>query len=122
MSTVSTLASAAPAVLSTLAGLGGLAKGSRYVHEGERGVKLRFGRVIRRRGGRVKVIMPGFVFVARAILTAASAALRATALIDAAAKLHSDPAVAAPPSTVAAALIGTPVVTALANHTPSDEA
>lgn len=46
-----------------LAALGGLVGGSKLIHEGQRGIKLRFGKAVRTRDGQPKVIRPGFVFV-----------------------------------------------------------
>jgi regulator of protease activity HflC (stomatin/prohibitin superfamily) len=51
-------------VYGTLASLiFGIAKAFRFVREGERGVKVQFGKVIRNRDGKPKIIEPGFVFL-----------------------------------------------------------
>lgn len=63
MGIVDLLAVVAPAI----GGLGGLVGGSKVVHEGERGIKLRFGRAIRTRDGLPKIIKPGFIFVFPAV-------------------------------------------------------
>lgn len=43
--------------------IGGLAGSIRFVQESQRGVKLRWGRVVRHRDGRPKIVEPGFVFL-----------------------------------------------------------
>jgi regulator of protease activity HflC (stomatin/prohibitin superfamily) len=43
--------------------LGAAFKTFRFVHEGERGIKLRFGRALRDRNGAPKIIEPGFVLL-----------------------------------------------------------
>jgi regulator of protease activity HflC (stomatin/prohibitin superfamily) len=54
-------------ILSSVTALGGLASGARVVQEGQRGMKLRFGKVVRHkagsRKGNPKVVKPGFVFL-----------------------------------------------------------
>lgn len=49
-------------LLPALAGIGGFFSGAKFVQEGERGLKLRFGKVVRRRGV-PKVYRPGFTIV-----------------------------------------------------------
>lgn len=63
MPMVDSVAPLMPAIAGAVTAMGGVIKGSRFIQEGERGVKLRFGRVIRRRDGSPKIIEPGFVFV-----------------------------------------------------------
>lgn len=43
--------------------IGGLVSGSKFVQENERGMILRFGRVVRNRRGEPKLVKPGFKFV-----------------------------------------------------------
>lgn len=50
-------------VTAVIGGIFALLKGIRFVHEGEMGIKLRFGRAIRMRDGSPKVIPPGFVLM-----------------------------------------------------------
>lgn len=52
-----------PYALPSLGILGAGFNGTKLVQEGERGIKLRFGRAIRTKDGRPKIINPGFVFV-----------------------------------------------------------
>lgn len=67
MSSIGEVLSAIPALLPALAALGGVIQGSKFIQEGERGVKLRFGRAVRhrfgKRRGQVKIYRPGFAFV-----------------------------------------------------------
>lgn len=66
-SILSQLASFGPALVPMLGAIGGAISGSKFIQEGERGVKLRFGKVVRTRRGVPKVVRPGFVFVIPAI-------------------------------------------------------
>lgn len=66
MPLLETITAMGSSVLPVLAGLGGLVSGSKFVQEGQRGVKLRFGKVVRK-GADPKIIRPGFVFVIPAI-------------------------------------------------------
>lgn len=50
-------------LLPLLAATGGAISGAKFVQEGQRGLKLRFGKVVRNRNGRPKVVRPGFCFV-----------------------------------------------------------
>lgn len=59
MSVIDILSTAGP----LLAGAAGLASGARFVQEGERGLKLRFGRVVRDRAGHPKIVQPGFCWL-----------------------------------------------------------
>lgn len=52
-----------PALLPALAAIAGGISGSSFIQEGQRGVKLRWGKVVRGRNGEPKVVRPGFVFV-----------------------------------------------------------
>lgn len=67
MSLISTIANAGPALIPALAGLGGAVQGSRFIQEGQRGVKVRFGKVVRDRNGSPKIRRPGFVFILPAV-------------------------------------------------------
>lgn len=51
------------AVFPVLAPLVGTLTGIRFIQESERGVKLRFGKVVRRRDGTVKIKNPGFLLL-----------------------------------------------------------
>lgn len=63
MSIISDVGSTLPALLPVFAALGGAIQGAKFIQEGERGVKLRFGKVRRKRGGQPKIYEPGFAFV-----------------------------------------------------------
>lgn len=52
----------APIALSAIGGLTTVAKSIRFVQEGERGIKLRFGKVVRKKGEPL-VVKPGFCFL-----------------------------------------------------------
>lgn len=43
--------------------IGGAIQGSKFIQEGQRGFKMRFGKVVRDRAGKPKVRNPGFIFV-----------------------------------------------------------
>lgn len=63
MTIIDTIASVGGGLLPLIGAVGGAVSGSKFVQEGERGVKLRFGRVVRDRAGNPKIIKPGFCFV-----------------------------------------------------------
>lgn len=63
MSIIDTVAGLGTGLLPLIGAIGGAISGSKFVQEGQRGVKLRFGKVVRTRDGQPKVINPGFVFV-----------------------------------------------------------
>ena len=50
-------------ITAIIGGIIALFKGIRFVHEGELGIRLRFGRAVRDRKGQPKVIQPGFVLM-----------------------------------------------------------
>lgn len=64
---MSTLSALLPQVLPFFAAVAGAVGGSKFVQEGERGVKLRFGKVVRDRRGNPRVVRPGFCFVVPSI-------------------------------------------------------
>ena len=64
MSTIiDTFATLGTGLVPALAAIGGAIGGSKFVQEGERGLKVRFGKVRRDRDGNPKVVYPGFCFV-----------------------------------------------------------
>ncbi len=53
----------APVIGSVVTGLIAAAKAFKFIHEGEKGIKLRFGKAVRKSDGNPKIIEPGFVFL-----------------------------------------------------------
>lgn len=67
MSIIDQFAAMGSALIPIAGAIGGAVKGSKFVQEGQRGLKLRFGKVIRTRLGAPKIVNPGFIFVIPAI-------------------------------------------------------
>lgn len=63
MSIISDVGSTLPALLPAIGAIGGALGGAKFIQEGERGVKLRFGKVRRKRNRDPKIYEPGFAFV-----------------------------------------------------------
>jgi regulator of protease activity HflC (stomatin/prohibitin superfamily) len=59
----------APILGGILSGIIAFFKSFRFVREGERGIKLRFGKAVRKKGGTPKVIEPGFAWLIPFVLT-----------------------------------------------------
>jgi regulator of protease activity HflC (stomatin/prohibitin superfamily) len=59
-------------IASVLASVGGIFKAFKFVHEGERGIKLTFGRAKRDREGKPVIIEPGFVILVPFVQSLAS--------------------------------------------------
>ncbi|MFA6158815.1 MAG: SPFH domain-containing protein [Candidatus Paceibacterota bacterium] len=53
----------APVIGSIAMSIVGFVKGFKFIHEGEKGIKLRFGRALRNSDGSPKIIEPGFVLL-----------------------------------------------------------
>ncbi len=74
---IADIANSLGGLIPLIAGAGGIVSGARFVQEGQRGIKLRFGKVVRNRDGQPRIIRPGFCFVWPAVETVRRTHVRA---------------------------------------------